>query len=32
VGGGGVNRHLSDATAAGELDDVAPAWDRDNGQ
>ena len=27
-----MNRHLSDATAAGELDDVAPAWDGDNGQ
>jgi hypothetical protein len=27
-----VNRHLSAATAAGELDDVAPAWDGDNGQ
>jgi hypothetical protein len=26
-----VNRHLSAATAAGELDDVAPAWDGDNG-
>jgi hypothetical protein len=27
-----TNRHLSAATAAGELDDVAPAWDGDNGQ
>jgi hypothetical protein len=27
-----VNRHLSAATAAGDRDDVAPAWDGDNGQ
>lgn len=27
-----MNRHLSAATAAGETDDVAPAWDGDNGQ
>jgi hypothetical protein len=27
-----VNRHLSATTAAGEADDVAPAWDGDNGQ